>query len=61
MLPEEKARIKLDKQLNNAGWDIVSRQDYVPNYTMAIKDAVRDVYKRQSGTSLPLTMNCLII
>lgn len=40
MLPEEKARIKIDKQLNNAGWDIVSRQDYVPNYTMAIKEAL---------------------
>ena len=24
MLPEERARIKIDKQLNNAGWDIVS-------------------------------------
>ena len=40
MLPEEKARIKIDKQLNNAGWDIVSRQNYVPNYTMAIKEAL---------------------
>lgn len=40
MLPEERARIKIDKQLNNAGWDIVSRQDYVPNYTMAIKEAL---------------------
>ncbi len=40
MLPEEKARIKIDKQLNNAGWDIVSRQDYVPNYAMAIKEAL---------------------
>lgn len=40
MLPEENARIKIDKQLNNAGWDIVSRQDYVPNYAMAIKEAL---------------------
>lgn len=40
MLPEERARIKIDKQLNNAGWDIVSRQDYVPNYAMAIKEAL---------------------
>ena len=22
MLPEEKARVKIDKQLRNAGWDI---------------------------------------
>ena len=25
MLPEEKARVKIDKQLRNAGWDIVAR------------------------------------
>lgn len=25
MLPEERARIKIDKQLNEAGWDIVTR------------------------------------
>ena len=25
MLPEELARIKIDKQLSDAGWDIVSR------------------------------------
>ena len=28
MLPEEKARVKIDKQLRNAGWDIVSRNEY---------------------------------
>lgn len=40
MLPEEKARIKIDKQLINAGWDIVDRQDYLPNYAMAVKEAL---------------------
>lgn len=30
MKPEESARVKIDKQLNNAGWDIVSRLDYLP-------------------------------
>ena len=40
MLPEEKARVKIDKQLNNAGWDIVDRQDYIPNYAMAVKEAL---------------------
>lgn len=29
MLPEERARIKIDKQLNEAGWDIVTRNEYV--------------------------------
>ena len=33
MLPEEKARVKIDKQLRNAGWDIVARDEYVPNST----------------------------
>ena len=27
MLPEEKARVKIDKQLISAGWDIVSRDE----------------------------------
>ncbi len=40
MFPEEKARVKIDKQLNNAGWDIVDRQDYIPNYALAVKEAL---------------------
>ncbi len=40
MLPEEKARVKIDKQLNNAGWDIVDRKDYLPNYAMAVMEAL---------------------
>ena len=36
MLPEEKARIKIDKQLRNAGWDIVLRNEYLPNSTTAV-------------------------
>lgn len=40
MLPEEKARVKIDKQLKNAGWDIVSRDEYVPNASLAIKEAL---------------------
>lgn len=39
MLPEEKARIKIDKQLRNAGWNIVSRNKYLPNSTDAVKEA----------------------
>ena len=31
MLPEEKARVKIDKQLRNTGWDIVARNEYLPN------------------------------
>lgn len=40
MTPEEKARVKIDKQLNAAGWDIVSRQEYVPNCTAAVKEGL---------------------
>lgn len=40
MLPEELARIKIDKQLNEAGWDIVSRDEYIPNNAVAVKEAL---------------------
>ena len=40
MLPEELARVKIDKQLRDAGWEIVSRNDYVPNTTVAVKEAL---------------------
>ena len=40
MLPEEKARIKIDKQLKTAGWDIVSRDEYIPMTTTAVKEAL---------------------
>ncbi len=40
MLPEEKARVKIDKQLINAGWEIVSRDEYIPNSTSAVKEAL---------------------
>ena len=40
MTPEEKARVKIDKQLKNAGWDIVPRDEYVPGDTLAVKEAL---------------------
>jgi len=40
MTPEEKARVKIDKQLYAAGWDIVSRQEYVPSCTSAVKEGL---------------------
>ena len=40
MLPEEKARIKIDKQLSDAGWDIVARDEYVPFNASAVKEAL---------------------
>ena len=40
MKPEEKAREKIDRQLISAGWDIVSRGEYVPRSTVAVKEAL---------------------
>lgn len=40
MLPEEKARLKIGKQIINAGWDIVEREEYVPGYAMAVKEVL---------------------
>ncbi len=40
MLPEEQARVKIDKQLINAGWDIVSRNEYIPKSTSAVKEGL---------------------
>lgn len=40
MLPEEKARVKIDKQLTAAGWDIVARDEYIPFNASAVKEAL---------------------
>lgn len=40
MTPEEKARVKIDKQLMNAGWDIISRDEYIPKNAVAVKEAL---------------------
>ena len=40
MLPEEKAREKIDKQLKSAGWDVVARDEYVPGSASAIREAL---------------------
>ncbi len=40
LLPEQLARIKIDKQLNDAGWDIVNRDEYIPNHAEAIREAL---------------------
>jgi type I restriction enzyme R subunit len=40
MLPEEKARAKIDKQLASAGWDVVPREEYVPKSASAVKEAL---------------------
>lgn len=39
-LPEQKAREIIDKKLNEAGWDIVKRDEYLPNSTVAVEEAL---------------------
>lgn len=41
MLPEERAREKIDRQLKKAGWDIVSREEYIPHSASAVKEAFK--------------------
>ncbi|MBQ6263999.1 MAG: DEAD/DEAH box helicase family protein [Clostridia bacterium] len=40
MLPEEQARVKIDKQLTDAGWEIVDRDDYNPINSSAVREAL---------------------
>ena len=40
MNPEEKARLKIDEKLKEVGWDIVSRDEYVPGLALAVKEAI---------------------
>ena len=40
MTPEELARVKIDKQLMNAGWEIVSREEFNPQISCAVKEAL---------------------
>lgn len=40
MKPEDKARVIIDRQLLDAGWDIVPRDEYAPKLTGAIREAL---------------------
>lgn len=40
MTPEERARVKIDKQLMDVGWDIISRDEYIPKNAVAVKEAL---------------------
>lgn len=40
LLPEQKARVKIDDQLRKSGWDVVSRIDYIPNHSLAVREAL---------------------
>ena len=40
MTPEEKARLKIDKVLEAAGWRVVSRDEFVPYDALAVKEGL---------------------
>ena len=40
MNPEEKARVKIDKMLEAAGWRVVSRDEFVPDEALAVKEGL---------------------
>ena len=40
MTPEENARLKIDKVLETAGWRVVSRDEFVPNDALAVKEGL---------------------
>lgn len=40
MTPEEKARVKIDKMLETAGWRVVSRKDFVTNEAIAVTEGL---------------------
>ena len=40
MLPEEKARQKIDQQLARAGWNIVNRDEFLPDSTAVVREAL---------------------
>lgn len=39
-LPEQKAREKIDKQLRKAGWNIVNRDEYIPDLSLAVREGL---------------------
>lgn len=40
MTPEEKARVKIDKMLETAGWRVVSRDEFVANEPIAVREGL---------------------
>ena len=40
MTPEEKARVKIDKMLEAAGWKVVCRKDFVANEAVAVTEGL---------------------
>ena len=46
MLPEEKARVKIDQMLEDAGWKVVDREAYSPTITAAAASLLISIHRR---------------
>ena len=44
MNPKEKVRVKIDKMLEAAGWRVVSRDEFVPDEALAVKEGLMQGY-----------------
>lgn len=55
MLPEEKARIKIDEQLTSAGWEVVTRFEYNRKNPSAIVEASMSGRKESDYLLLSIT------
>lgn len=40
MTPEEQARVKIDRMLESAGWRVVSRNEFVANEALAVREGI---------------------
>ena len=50
MTPEEKARVKIDQMFEDAGWQVVDRDDYTPTQTaVAIREGLLKGNRRADG------------
>ena len=58
MLPEEKARVKIDKQLSDAGWDIVAR-DETPWTEVFAVEKHQGVYREEWKAALQRLANAV--
>lgn len=52
MLPEEKARVIIDRMFEEAGWKVVDRSGYAPNMTaVAIREGLMRVIGKPTISS----------
>lgn len=48
--PEQNASKRIDRQLNDVGWDIVPRDEYVPKSAPAFKEVLYEFARVEAAT-----------